>query len=159
MESAVLCIALASGVCTGAAIASPKVDVQWGPSEHYIGADLTPRDFERAKSVLTEELQNLGTKYLKPDQNLTIEVVDMGLAGHLVPRGSEGEMRVLTGRADWPRFKLRYDLQESGRPVIAGQESIADMSYLTDLRGYSNEPFRFEQRLLEDWFKKSFVEK
>ena len=64
------------------------------------------------------------------------------------------DIRVLKGGADWPVIKLRYSVESQGKVLRSGEARVADMSYLTHTNRYSsNEPLRYEKRMLDEWFK------
>ena len=78
------------------------------------GADAVER--ERVTQDIERHLQGLAQRYLPPQQELKIEVLDIDLAGrihHL--RHSTPDVRVLNGGADWPAIKLRYSLQANAK--------------------------------------------
>jgi hypothetical protein len=140
-----------------AAQASERVQVNWAPAEHYLGPQLSPEEFPRAQRILTEEMETLGGQYLQGDEHLTIEVVDLQLAGHLARSGVRGDYRVLDGRVDWPRLTLRFDLKRAGKTVKAGEKNLAELDYLRFPEINSHEPLPYERRLLEKWFKAQFA--
>ncbi len=150
---------LVLGACImwSAAQASERVQVNWAPAEHYLGPQLSPEEFPRAQRILTEEMETLGGQYLQGDEHLTIEVVDLQLAGHLARSGVRGDYRVLDGRVDWPRLTLRFDLKRAGKTVKAGEKNLAELDYLRFPEINSHEPLPYERRLLEKWFKAQFA--
>jgi hypothetical protein len=94
-----------------------------------------------------------------PDgQTLRLEVLDFDLAGTLEPFGF-GDLRVLRGRADWPRMTLRYTLQSDGRTLKAGHAQLSDMNYRFDLRGYElrQGELGYEKRMVLQWFDQNFA--
>lgn len=113
---------------------------------------------EQVLDVLAERLKRLGQAGLPAGQALTVEVLDVDLAGELQPRAAPGDLRVLRGGADWPRLHLRYTLREGERVLQSGEERLADMAYQqTPLQAASDEPFPYEKRLLERWFAQRFT--
>jgi hypothetical protein len=108
---------------------------------------------------LEQYLQKLGDKYLAPDQTLRIEVLDVDLAGWPRFAGrAPNEIRVLSGRADFPLIRLRYALESPGSRSEMREETIDDPSYLDHgLRQRSSESLYYEKRMLEDWFRKRFA--
>ena len=82
------------------------------------------------QAALTRHLQALAAQ-LPATQNLRVEFTDIDLAGHLKPLYRSGQdIRVLTGRTDWPRLALHYHLSSAGTTLASGDESLADMGYL-----------------------------
>lgn len=119
------------------------------------------RSFDRPANLKTIEthLQDLGQRYLADGQTLSIEVLDVDLAGELRPsRRSGTDVRVVRGGADWPRMALRYVLEGGGLPSQRGEDRIADLSYALRGSSYANrDPLRYEKRMLDDWFKSRFA--
>jgi Protein of unknown function (DUF3016) len=87
-----------------------------------------------------------------------VEVTDVDLAGEPEWVHSRPDLRVLRGRADWPRIELRYTLSDAGRTVREGRDSLTDMSYLLagpTPRGH--EELAYERRMLERWFREKIA--
>ena len=103
-------------------------------------------------------LQHLGKTYLPAGETLRIEVLDIDLAGEerFGPRSITGN-RVLTGRADWPRIRLRYTLEAPGRPADSREETLSDMNYLDRPMTSGVERFPYEKRMLDEWFRRRFA--
>ena len=97
---------------------------------------------------------------LPADQDLKIDVTDIDLAGRIEPYAFQGknDLRVLRGRADWPSMRLHYVLESKGTVLRSGDENLSDMSYLDHYNHYSsNEPLRYEKKMIESWFLKTIV--
>ena len=109
-------------------------------------------------AALATHLKGLGQRYLRSDQVLNVEVLDVDLAG-TVRHTRRSDVRVVNGRADWPRINLRYSLEDGGKAVRSGEESVADMNYT---RGMSSTldtgPLYYEKRMLDRWFKTRIAE-
>jgi len=88
-------------------------------------------------------------------------VLDVDLAGRRdFLRGRPPEVRVLRGRADWPSMTVRYVLEANGQVLARGEEIIADRDYLDRANRYPlSESYRYEKRMLDQWFKERFVER
>ena len=116
---------------------------------------------EPTQREIEEHLKALGERYLAPGNTLTLEVLDIDLAGRYEPFAGDGNpLRIVRDRADFPSMKVRYVLQAEGRILASGEESIADKSYLFyGSRFSSNIPLSYEKRMLSDWFKARFVER
>jgi hypothetical protein len=151
---------LAAGVTAAAAFpahAASAVAVNFVQPEFFADAGRVGVDRERTMRRLTEELQQLGTR-LPEGQALTVDVLDVDLAGHLEPGRSGTELRILRGRADWPRIHLRYTLVADGQTLRSGDEWLADMTYLDQSgRLPQTQDLAHERRMLADWFNKSIV--
>jgi len=106
---------------------------------------------------LQRHLEQIGARYTPDGQTLKIEVLDVDLAGEPRRGARPNDLRVLRGRADWPRIELRYTLEAPGAAPRTGQAKVADMAYLERTPVYhSTEPLPYERRMLEDWFKDEF---
>ena len=150
---------LLAAALLGAALpifAAGTVEVSFVEPRQFSDAGATPLETERTTRVLSDELKRLGQR-LPDGQQLRIEVLDVDLAGSLKP-GRHGELRVLRGGADWPSLRLRYTLTADGRPLLTGEESIADLDYLGTLppAAYGSS-LPYEQRLLARWFNERIV--
>jgi hypothetical protein len=146
--------------CIGAAWAGGTVNVSFIEPERF--SDAGERSYYYSPATLQkveQYLQHLGQRYLPDGQALKVEVTDIDLAGELRPVPGRGDwVRIARGKADWPRFKLRYTLEAGGQPVKQGEETLANLDYmhvLPDIGSY--EPMRYERLLLEAWFKARFT--
>ena len=116
------------------------------------------RDADQVQATLSGHLAGLAARYLPAGQTLRVEFTDIDLAGELrlAARGGQ-EIRVLRGRADWPRLDLHYTLIEDGKPIASGDEHLAAMDYLQRSGPlHDSGALPHEQRLLSDWFVQRF---
>lgn len=115
-------------------------------------------DRENLEYQLREHIKNLSEK-LPAGQELKIEFLDIDLAGDVFPRVAVQNVRVMKGRADWPRLHFNYSVEQGGQVVKTGESKLSDPNYLLHRGGnrYSNEIFSYEKQMLEDWFKKEIV--
>jgi hypothetical protein len=150
---------LAAGLTAAAALAhaAGAVAVNFVKPEFFADAGRIGVDSERTMRRLTEELQQLGRR-LPEGQSLSIDVLDVDLAGHLEPGHLGNELRILRGRADWPRIHLRYTLVADGQTLRSADEWLSDMTYL-DRRGRlpQDQELAYERRMLADWFNQAFA--
>lgn len=151
-----LAAALALMALAGPAQAAGIVRVSFVQPERYTDAGFGQVERERSTDRLAAIFQELARR-LPDGQTLDIEVLDVDLAGR-VPIGSVHDTRVLTGGADWPRIKLRYNLDVGGT-VQHGEETVSDMNYLQTriLGSRADEPLAYERRMLERWFEERFL--
>lgn len=128
------------------------------PSPTYtdIGTDGS-KDADDVKNALARYIHALDSKYLKPEDNLWVEVVDVDLAGELVARGSR-DRRVLRGGADFPAIVVRYRLERGGK-ASSGEDTLKEMAYQQSALQVNagNESLYYEKRLLERWFRERFA--
>lgn len=140
---------LLAGLASAAAMAG-TVDVKFTKPETYVDVrdNLLRRDDVLA--MFSDHLTKLG-KRLPEGQTLQIEVLDIDLAGEAWPRSSR-DIRVLRGRADWPRIKLNYSLREGDRVLRSGEEQVSDMNYMMSSMHLASGPYAYEMRMLDRWF-------
>ncbi len=151
--------ALAGAALLAAAIGTPlgahaagQVQVKWIEPEKFADAGRGGVERERTLQTLSEHLQALG-KQLSDGQTLDIEVTDVELAGELEPFSRlHHDVRVLRGRADWPRISLRYTLSQGNRTLARGEADLSDPNYLyRSPRLGQGHALAYEKRLLDDW--------
>jgi Protein of unknown function (DUF3016) len=92
-------------------------------------------------------LQKLAARELPAGYSLSIEILDIDLAGYIDWR-YQGNVRVIRD-ATWPRMTLRYVLMHDGATIASQQERINNMNF--NWGGYSD-PLRYEKAMLDDWF-------
>ena len=142
---------------TRPAHAEGRVEVQWLAPEKY--SDAGRHELDRAATLqsLTQHLQALG-RYLPDGQLLNILVSDLDLAGELFPIGTH-ELRILRGRADWPRMSLSYRLESRGQNLSSAQVHLSDMGYMSSMglnAGGKASELIYEKRMLERWIRNEF---
>jgi hypothetical protein len=149
-------LALAMALGTTAALAAGQVDVSFKPADQLsdVGRGL---DRERNVKALADHFKSLAAQ-LPDGQRLSVEVVDVDMAGELRPMRRGDELRVMKGGADWPKLELKWSLTAGGQPLKSGQERLADMAYLSHaLRGGDTSPVAYEARLIDRWFEASVL--
>lgn len=116
------------------------------------------RHTETVLATVAQHLQALGEARLPAGQTLTITVTDIDLAGTMQPwRGRFPDVRVMGCGVDWPRIELHYTLGEGDRVLAQASARVVDMDYLmrfSHLR--PNDPLPYEQRMLSEWFSRTF---
>ena len=138
--------------------AAGTVQVQFVQPDKFIDVYDATFSRERNLEALKQHLERAGARVLADGQVLKIEVLDVDLAGKTRRTAGAQDVRVLDGKADWPRIDLRYTLEAPGQAVRTGQASIKDMAYLQRVASSrpANEPLTYERRMLDDWFKAEF---
>ena len=109
---------------------------------------------------IQQHLERLGERYLKPGQDLTIEVIDIDLAGRFeLWRINARDLRIMR-EVTWPGIEVRYTLEQNGVVVESGEEAVTDLNYLMRAGiAYSSGSLRYEKAMLEEWFRTRFVER
>jgi hypothetical protein len=150
-------------VLGGASSAAASVEVIFVHPEHYTDASLHGSYRGRADEATLREirtyLERLGDRYLTPDEHLTVEVLDIDLAGQYEPwRRYADDVRVLR-EVTWPRIKLRYSLAEHTTIAASAEETVSDLNYLANPAArYTGEQLPYEKAMLENWFRARFAE-
>jgi uncharacterized lipoprotein YbaY len=157
MKPAFVRLALLGLVLMAAGAASAEVKVTYVHPESFSDLPFTPWKREQALEDISDHFKELG-KTLPPGQDLSIEVLDVDLAGRERPSRFLGEdVRIMRGEADWPRMHLRYTLSQNGKLIKSGDAQLSDMGYMDHLNLYpSTERLPYEMQMMDDWFKKTF---
>ena len=104
--------------------------------------------------------ETLGDRALSPGQSLEIAVLDIDLAGFEQPGANVPYGLRTVSDVTPPRFRLRYALKERGRTLLAAEEAVSDIDFLTRYaRTSSGQTFYYERELLQDWFRARIVER
>lgn len=138
-----------------------SVEVRYDSRATHSDAGSTPAEREKNLAALAGVLRELGQRRLPAAQTLEVELLDLDLTGTVrLSRHPVGEVRVVTGRADGPRIRLRYALGDGGRTLASGEETLyeAALPRLGDARDSTGgDPLRHERTLLDHWFAKRFA--
>ena len=137
--------------------AAASVEVTFLPADQY--ADIGDSvDARRAMKEIQDYLGKLGARYLQPDFRLSVDVLEVDLAGSMKMVGSHGEwIRVLNGKVDAPLLRLRYTLRVGEQVMSRGEDILTDPMYLDHSDGRdADAPLHHEKVLLERWFRARF---
>ena len=134
--------------------------VSFTDPDHYTDAANQRWELQSTLDALGQHMKRLGDRYVGPNDTLRIEVLDIDLAGWARMGGrAPNEVRVVRGRADFPSMKVRYTLESRGG-TNTKETTISDPTYLDHgMRINSSEPFYYEKRMLDDWFRSTFGER
>jgi hypothetical protein len=137
-----------------------EVSVSYVKPEEFSDVPFSPRDREQLMKDLTAHFNKMGQK-LPAGQVLKIEVLDVDLAGRVVPRHfSPEDLRILRGGADWPHMHLHFTLEQDGKVLRSGDAQLSNMMYQERLNRYSStDSLRYEKQMLDDWFEQEFLRK
>jgi hypothetical protein len=149
-------LAILFGFAAGSAGAA--VTVTYVAPEKF--SDVPRLDAEREDTLkdLSRHFAKLGDK-LAPGQDLRIDVLDLDMAGRLIPGILRGkDARVLSNLAsDGPGVTLRYSLLQDKQVVYTGEVTLLDPHYLEHRpRYWDNVPLRYEKTMIDAWFERSF---
>ena len=149
-------IALAA-VLAAALPAAATVTVSFpSPSYTDIGRH-NSKEADEVKNELARHIHTLDAKYLKPGDNLWVEVIDVDLAGDRVVTGAR-DYRVSRGKSDIPMIVVRYRLERDGK-TTNGEDTLKELGYQQSTLQVNSgtEPLHYEKRLLDGWFKERFA--
>ena len=109
---------------------------------------------------LAAHLSRLGARHWAQGRSLSIEMLDLDLAGTSEPwRRPATQLRILRERADRPRIELRDALSANGQTLRRATETFTGMKHLGRIAGFSaSDPLVHETRRLDDWFDARFIE-
>lgn len=153
--------AVALACCLAALPAAAQVRVafiepqRYTDAENRFGSGLTLRT---TLAEIRRLLEQGGANVLRPGESLSINVLDIDLAGMdqmagAMPHGVRVVLDVTP-----PRFRLRYVLKERGRTVLSATETVTDLNFLSRYARLSGgSSFYYERELLRDWFQKRFA--
>ena len=142
-------LALAAGAASAA-----DVTVEYIQPENY--SDLTTSgEREEVLRNLSAHFVKLGAK-LPPGYTLRIFVQDIDMAGNERPARA-GDVRSI-GRGEWPRMNLHYMLVNNDQVVSEADAELRDTAFLDRPNRYmSNDPIRYEKRMVDAWFERTIL--
>jgi hypothetical protein len=134
-----------------------SADIGFEHPERYSDAG-RGQELAATQQAISRLLDTLARERLPTGQTLKVTVTEIDLAGEMLPQHRTGhEVRVLRGRADWPRIGLRWVLTEGDRVRASGSETVVDMNYLHSLPTLdARSALPHEERLLTRWFQQRF---
>lgn len=150
-----LCACLAAGASIATA---GTVDVRFVNSRLYADAGNSVWEEEANLQAIDRHLKAIGQRWLPANHLLKVDVLDVDLAGAVVPFHGGPEVRVLRGGADFPRMYLQYTLLVDGKVERSGTEWLTDLNYTRRITGERNsESLHYEKRMIDEWFKARFL--
>lgn len=142
--------------------ASAEVAVRFVAPERYTDAENRLGSGLSLRVTLGEIRRILeidGGRALRPGEQLTIDVLDIDLAGFEMPGANVPfGLRVVRDGTP-PRFRLRYSLKEGRRLLLAGEEAVTDPNFLLRHPRFSGGTFDHERNLLRDWLQRRIAER
>ncbi|MBC3875648.1 DUF3016 domain-containing protein [Undibacterium flavidum] len=149
--------------CYSSFAAAGEVKVNWGKLDDFTEINPGHETKEHFRERLTKEFEDVFAALAKklPDgYQLTVNVSDIDLAGDIRPGASFSVSQIRIMREIyWPRMNFSYELKNSQQEVIAqAKEELRDMDYLHRVRIPSGRTsFEYEEKMLNDWFKKQVM--
>lgn len=149
---------VAGSLLLATAAAHAEVFVQFIKPETYRDVPFSPVDRGKLMKDIEKHFVELG-KNLPEGTDLYIDVLDVDLAGRLIPaRGASEDIRLLGAGGDWPRMALHYSVEADGKILQRGDVQLKDMDY--QARGNKvtgTKPLRFERQMIDDWYYKTIA--
>lgn len=159
-RSALAAFGALAALWTGAAAA--QVSIRFVAPERYTDAQ---NRFGSGLSLpvtlgeIRRILEGYGEGALRPGERLSIEVLDIDLAGFEEPGANfPFGLRVVRDVTP-PRFRLRYTLSDKGRRLLTAEEAVTDPNFLLRSPRFSNGAFAYERDLLRDWLRRRIAER
>jgi hypothetical protein len=134
------------------------VTVSYGDPDRFTDAGDRSNDPRQVMLSLERHLKELGNRYLPPQSNLKIEVLDLDRAGR--PRMNlPTEIRIINGKTDMPCIELDYTLEADNKVLQSRRERVCDPDFLRPLEPQYSEhdPLVYEKRMLDQWFRERFA--
>ena len=158
-----LLFAVIVGALYSSASFAGEAKVSWGKFDDFTDVVAGSESKERFRERLTKEFEEVFSAMAKklPDGYvLTIEVSDLDLAGD-ARYGNWATINPIRVMREiyWPRMNFAYSLKNANdEVVVSGKEELRDMNYLHRFRIPSGATsFEFEEKMLQDWFKKQVL--
>lgn len=109
---------------------------------------------------LTANLNKQASKLLKPNQKLEMTVTDVDLAGDMRPTfgATVNDLRVIK-EVYPPRITFNYQIVENNQVIVAGDEKLTDMGFMSGVQSLNDKPFVYENTMLTNWLKKTVAPK
>lgn len=149
-------VAASVALLSAAGSASAGATVTYVHPEKMTDVPRYPSDREQMELTLREHLEQLSAR-LPAGQQLIVAFLDIDLAGDVFPRVPVQDIRVLKGRADWPRMHLRWRIEQDGAVLRSGERELSDPNYLMNSSRHDRELYAHEKDMLDDWFRKEFL--
>jgi hypothetical protein len=128
------------------------IEVKFTEPKRFSDIGRSHTDQEQTLATLRAHFESYA-QALPANQTLSVEVTDVDLAGEQEFMRARSDLRVLRGRADWPRISMKYTLSEGGRTLKQGEEHLSDMAYQQHgLLSRVNDELPYERRMLDRWF-------
>lgn len=148
--------AIGAALLLAAANACAGATVTYVHPEKMTDVPRYPSERQQMELTFREHLEQLSAR-LPAGQQLAVEFLDIDLAGDVFPRVPVQDVRVLKGRADWPRMHLRWRIEQDGAVLRSGERELADPNYLMNSSRYERDLYTHEKDMLDTWFRKDIL--
>ncbi|MDT8998917.1 DUF3016 domain-containing protein [Paucibacter sp. APW11] len=136
-----------------------SAEVTFVAPDGYADIGRSSRDRDEALAGLKAHLEKAAESALPATQKLSIEVLQVNLAGEVEPlfRHRMEEVRVLR-QVSWPSMKLHYVLRdEAGTVLKEATTELSEMDYLQRLSGRYSGALQYEKQMIDRWFASEFA--
>lgn len=129
---------------------------QYTDAQNRFGSGLSLRvTLEEVRRIIEGE----GRRALRPGEALTIDVLDIDLAGFEQP-GASGPYGIRVVRdISPPRLRLRYVLSQRGRTILTGEETLTDANFLMSSSQHQGGSFSYERELIRTWMRERVADR
>lgn len=157
-----ICLLLMNPVWAGE---SPnRTVVNFIAPENYTDVSLSGASTDNMRNSVLDSLRDylvsLAKDKLPQGQQLTVDVVDIDMAGRTEPWRTPNLTNTRFIRDIYPpKIKLRYGLRDkAGATLSAQEETLTNLNYLqlADPGYNNNDPLKYEKTLLRSWFEQRF---
>lgn len=146
-------VGLAGLLMAGAAAAAGRVEVRMIEPQQFADAGWGTIERERNLAELTRHMEGWAPR-LPDGTALTLEVLDVDLAGEPWRSVRRPELRIMDGRLDGPRLTLRWTYRRDAQVLRSGQERLSDMNYLMGGFGpHVQETLGYDKRMFDRWMR------
>ncbi|MCG9695521.1 DUF3016 domain-containing protein [Shewanella sp. Isolate11] len=139
------------------------VNITWQGVDKYRDikavSEIQSRYEQRVFDVITKQLNKSVSKVFKANQTLKMQVTDVDLAGDVRPTfgaTASHDIRLITDLYP-PRLTFSYQVLEDEKVIMVGDEKLKDMGFLQTTGVTSNQPLRYEAKMLDEWVKKKIA--
>lgn len=159
MRNSLLAITLLAMSCSAAAAA--KLDLTFSEPEKYTDirpASETKARFQQRVLVRFEHFFTELANEMPEGYHWQVTVTDIDLAGDVdYFAGGAGQALRIVKDIHSPAIRFNHQLRDQyGEEVINTEERLRDMGFMHRLSSTGSRPeLEFEQKMLEDWFKKT----
>lgn len=164
---ALFTVALLAGCATAPRdpAAAARIKVDWTDPQAFADVRENPgpgvgrQKPEEWLPLLARHLQNRAESVVPAGDHLTVTFTDIKRAGSYEPwRGPQwNDVRVIKDIYP-PRIDLRFKLTDAqGKTLGEGERKLTDPAFLSRGTIDSDDPLRYEKRMLDEWLRREFA--
>lgn len=142
-----------------------KISVNFINPENFTDVALSGANTDNTRQYLMAKLRDylvsLGSEKLPGGSRLTVDILDIDMAGRFEPWQTPQLINTRFIRDIYPpRIKLHYVLADTqGNTLADADDTLSNLTYLqnADPGFINNDPLRYEKTLLRRWFEQRFT--